>query len=107
MYVDRSCLPVFSVGIRTEKQLVSFSPFALRKTKIVYNCGLSECNRAKKDTFWKFFFLQKGKQDISKLFPFVKNIGKKNTQKNMEVYPLCLKLWFSYRSEIICNTVRV
>ena len=33
--------------IYTGKSVNSFNPIALRKAKIVYNFGLSECNRVK------------------------------------------------------------
>ena len=32
-----------------------FNPIALRKAKIVYNFGLSECNRVKNSFFLSFF----------------------------------------------------
>ena len=31
--------------------MVMFNPFALRKSKIVYNFGLSECNRVKVNVY--------------------------------------------------------
>ena len=54
---------------------LSFNPTALRKAKIVYNFGLSECNRIKEDKFSYFLYFILLEQRIcsplwSKFFPF-------------------------------------
>ena len=43
-----------------------YNPFALRKAKIVYNFGLSECNRVKNVSFLR---LRRLKTIMARLFP--------------------------------------
>ena len=45
------------------KQIHSFNPIALRKARIVYNFGLSECNRVENRLIWKGFMAQGNKQE--------------------------------------------
>ena len=55
LYIKIPCIPMTTVEDLTNFRRVSiclsfyFNPFALRKAKIVYNFGLSECNRVNED----------------------------------------------------------
>ena len=40
----------------TEATYILFNPFTLRKAKIVYNFGLSECNRVKVNRYTSIYF---------------------------------------------------
>ena len=45
--VPFSVLLPFSIYVSVEEQIFSFNPIALRKAKIAYNFGRSECIRVK------------------------------------------------------------
>ena len=56
-----------------EEQTLSVYPFALRKAKIVYNFGLSECNRVKrKPHFGKVLFAREANRMSQKLSAYEK-----------------------------------
>ena len=56
-----------------QKPFASFNPIALRKTKIAYNFGLSECNRVKsRSHFGRALLSREAKSKSHKLSPFVK-----------------------------------
>ena len=56
------------------KQIISFNPIALRKAKIAYNFGLSECNRVKgrpnRVKGRPNLFSKEASRNSQKLFPF-------------------------------------
>ena len=54
--------------------ILSFNPVALRKAKIAYNFGLSECNRVKSRPLFLKDFVAKGcKQEVSEVGTLGKN----------------------------------
>ena len=57
-----------------EEKIVAFNPFALRKAKIVYNFGLSECNRVKSRLICRrSVFVEGIKQELIKVVSLCKN----------------------------------
>ena len=65
--------------------IFSLNPIALGKAKIVYNFGLSECNRIKsRPSYRKALSSREENRKSQKLFPFAK------MTENHEVYPFTL-----------------